>query len=304
MEPDEEWAYRLRDMAPSQRVRVLSIDRRKHTTRALIEFLEGERAGVVEDVPAGRLRCPWSRVAEHDTRMANWQRISGYELTPVEERAVWVVAELLMPEEIVTIDVGYARNAAGIEDETRLGPITGKLATDFTDAFPSFRDGDTWWLSAEGTVAIVEAACRVRPMPILEWVVAEERKCREACKRGSPRKSLDGEEYDSSPDREYALYLEFERPVHELLRLWCGHRAVTFQERLDAAEAEIHRLDELLARAADSSRDNKLPHLADWLDEEHERDRITPHNIRPVVERPLDPNEIPVRTVHRKAWWR
>ena len=236
--------------------------------------------------------------------MATWQRLDGYDLTAAEERAVWVVEELLLPSETVTIDSGYARNCAGVENVADLERLVGKPLTDFTDAVASFQDGDTWWLSAEGTLAIAEAACRVHPMPVLEWVMAEERQCRQACKRGAPRKSLDGEQYTSSPDREYALYLEFARPVHELLRQWSGHRAVTFQERLNAAEAEVHRLDELLARAADALRNSKLDHLADWLDEEHERDRITPHTIRPIVDRPLDPSEIPVRTVYRKAWWR
>lgn len=36
----------------------------------------------------------------------------------------------------------------------------------------------------------------------------------------------------------------------------------------------------------------------------HERDRITPHTIRPVVERPLHPSEIPVREIKvRRRWW-
>lgn len=304
MEVGQEWAYRVRTTAPSQRVRVLTIEHRKNTTRVSIEFLGGESAGAVESVPAGRLRCLWPQVGEYDALMANWQRLGGYKLTSAEETAVWVVDELLIPEGVVTIDSGNVLNCAGIQDIGGLERLTRKPASSFLDAAPSFQDGDTWWLSAEGTVAIAEAACRAHPMPVLEWVMAAERKCREVCLRGASRTSLDGEQYQSSPEREYALYLEFDRPVHELLRQWCGHRAVTFQERLEAAEAEVYRLDELLARAADACRDNKVDHVADWLDEEHERDRITPYTIRPVVDRPLDPNEIPVRTVYRKAWWR
>src|SRR6185295_15470180 len=38
------------------------------------------------------------------------------------------------------------------------------------------------------------------------------------------------------------------RPVYELLRQWCGHRSVTFYERLTAAEAEVRRLEILIAR--------------------------------------------------------
>ncbi|WFE26105.1 hypothetical protein O7623_22495 [Solwaraspora sp. WMMD791] len=43
---------------------------------------------------------------------------------------------------------------------------------------------------------------------------------------------------------------------------------------------------------------------AAWFAEEHERDRVTPHTIRPVVERPLQPSGIPVREVAvRRRWW-
>ena len=34
------------------------------------------------------------------------------------------------------------------------------------------------------------------------------------------------------------MYLKYAKPLHELLREWCGHRAVGLQERLGAAEAE------------------------------------------------------------------
>ncbi|MFT4109499.1 hypothetical protein [Propionicimonas sp.] len=303
MDVEEEWVYRERDMAPSQRVRIVSFEQRKTSRRASIEFLDGERTGTVESVPAGRLRCLWSDVESYDYRMAHWQRIGGYELTEAEEMAMLVAFEHLIPEDIADTSMGYARHATGVLDAAGLERITQRPLSTFTDLVASFRDGDEWWLSAEGSLAIAEAACRVTPMPVLDWVMAEERRCRDACKRGMPRTSRDGDKYTSSPDWEYAFYLEHERPVHELLRQWCGHRAVSFQERLEAAEAELHRLDELIARAADAFRDNKLDHHAKWLDEEHERDRITPHTIRPIVDRPIDPREIPVHVVYKKGWW-
>lgn len=152
----EEWAYRSRTAAPSQRVRVLAIERRKATTRVSIQILDGDRVGTVEDVPAGRLRCLWSEVAQYDALMANWERLKGYELTSAEETAAWTVADLLIPEGIVTIDEGNVRNCAGVDDVAGLEQLTGKPASDFIDAVPSFQDGDTWWLSAEGAIRISE----------------------------------------------------------------------------------------------------------------------------------------------------
>ena len=304
MEVGQEWVYRVRDMAPSERARIRTVSRSKRSTRVTIEILEGDRAGTVEDVPAGRLRSPWSNAAAYDALMGNWDRIRGYELDDAEEEAVFLAFSELIAEDVATFSRGVARNCVGICNTTALEEITKRPATSFIDAVASFESDGTWWLSPESAPLVAEAACLAQPKPILDWVTADEQRCREACKRGVPRTSLDGEEYTSSPDWEYRYYLQHERPVHELLRQWCGHRAVTFHERLAAAEAEIHRLDELIARAAGVMRDNKLMSQAAWLDEEHEQERITPFTVRPVVERPLDPNEIPVTPVYRRAWWR
>jgi len=70
---------------------------------------------------------------------------------------------------------------------------------------------------------------------------------------------------------------------------------VSFHERLAAAEAESHRLDELLGRMTDTLKERGENGLAEMFDREHEEERITPYKIRPVPERPLDPSEIPVR---------
>lgn len=70
--------------------------------------------------------------------------------------------------------------------------------------------------------------------------MAEEAKIREYCKRGRECDAFDGSgKQTSSPEREYEWYRKHDRPVHELLRSWCGHRTVTFVERLTAAEAEV-----------------------------------------------------------------
>jgi hypothetical protein len=304
VEVGEEWVYRVRDMAPSRRVRIVGVERTKTAVRASVEFVDGERAGAVEKVPARRLRCPWDEAERYDTLMANWQRLAAFELTETEQMAMLVVFELLVPVGIASTGMGYLCDATSIEDVSGLERITGRPVEALVDAVASFQDGEGWWLSAEGSLLIAEAACRVDPMPVLNWVMTDERRCRDACKRGTPGTRVGGEKYTSSPEGEYAFYLEHDRPVHELLREWCGHRAVSFQERLEAAQAEVQRLDELIARAADALRRNKLDEMATWLDQEHERDRVTPYTIRPAVERPLDPRAIPVHVVYRKGWWR
>ena len=81
---------------------------------------------------------------------------------------------------------------------------------------------------------IAEYACRVNPMPVLDAVIEDEKQYREYSKRGRPRVTYDNRPTTSLPEWEYAYYLEHGHPVHEILRAWCGHRAVTLQERLAA----------------------------------------------------------------------
>ncbi|WP_282945867.1 hypothetical protein [Cellulomonas endometrii] len=215
-----------------------------------------------------------------------------------------MVFELLVPEDAATVDQGYARNCVGIHDVALLEKTTGRPLDYFTASVPSFHHDNTWWLSAEAALLVAETACRTSPAAVLEWVTEDERQARDASKNGKQRTDLQGNRYTSDPGWEYRYYCEHDRPVHELVRQWCGHRAVSFHERLTAAEAEIQRLDELLAGAARTLRTHGLGAQADRLGDEHERERVTPFTIRVTVERPMDPNEIPVRTVYRRAWWR
>ena len=80
----------------------------------------------------------------------------------------------------------------------------------------------------------------------------------------------------------------------ELLRQWCGHCAITFQERLITAEAEARPLDMLVAELITALERAGEVTMADHFHTQHERDGITPERARPMVERPLDPSEDPV----------
>lgn len=110
---------------------------------------------------------------------------------------------------------------------------------------------------------------------------------------------------DTTPEYEHDWYRRFDRPRHELLRQWSGHRAVSVHERLLAAEAETERVDILLARVIRGLEDAGDSFPARIFAEEHERDRITPWTARHVVDRPLHPSEIPVREIRVRSgrWW-
>lgn len=69
---------------------------------------------------------------------------------------------------------------------------------------------------------------------------------------------------------------------------------MTFDERLAAAEAESERLDILVATLIDALRKHDQ-NLAAIYEREHEEERVRPETLRPVVDRPLAPWELPVR---------
>ena len=155
-------------------------------------------------------------------------------------------------------------------------------------------------------VRIAELACKRSSTVFLDWVVDEERKLRPLTKRGWTI-GLSNKDCDrpTSPEWEWHWYLDHHRPKHELLRQSCGDRAIMFHERLLAAEAEIQRLDVVVARLIDELKETETIDVkfAERTEKEIEKERITPANIRPVVDRPLDFSEIPVRYERTPRRW-
>jgi hypothetical protein len=299
----DEQIYRLRDYDPSQRVRILAVDKRKKSPRYEIKFFDGENAGKQENVPAKRLRGPWSGVRQYDEMMANWERLAVFELTDQEETAVATVFAELIPEEVAEWEWSPVRWVTTIHNPAPLEPLIGLPVSELLDQVDYFTLADDEVVSAAGTLMIAEFACRVNPKPVLDWVIEDEQKYREKTKRGESFVTHDGRERISDPEWEYRWYLERGRPVHELLRGWCGHRAVTMQERLAAAEAEVQRLDVLISRLIDQMKGNGHSIFAEVMARVHEEERITPANYRPVVDRPLKPSEIPVRYERAPRRW-
>ena len=285
MEIGEEWIYRRKAFSPSERVRILAIEKRKQTTtRVDIAFLDDERVGLHDNVPASRLHGPLSIVKDFDTRMANWHRLSTGGIDETEESAVGDVFDLLIPESVATYYDSSVRNGATVRDRQALErlmrrPIDARSRTQVE----WFDHDEVLELSAEGTLLIAQFVCAADPAPILAQVMAEEAEVRGHCKRGRDYDAIDGSgKKTSSPEREYEWYRTRQRPVHELLRGWCGHHSVTFVERLTAAEAEVRRLDILVASLVDAlSKHDALG--ADIYERDHNENRVSPETIRPVI---------------------
>lgn len=86
-----------------------------------IEFLDGERAGLHDNVPGTRMHGSWSSVAAYDERMANWQRLATTDLDETEESAVGDVFDLLIPETVATYYDSFVRNGATGAGPSSLG---------------------------------------------------------------------------------------------------------------------------------------------------------------------------------------
>ncbi len=299
----KEWIYRLRDNSPLERVLVLAQYQKKTTSRFDVEFLDGEKAGQVENVPGNRLKGPWATVAEYRVETGNWARVEAYELTETESYAALQVFELLISESAASPVYSSNSYTTCIHDVRALEAITGFALSRIVEQVESFESDDGTVVSAEGTLQIAEAACSQSPAPILEWVHEKEAEYRQRCSRGAPVRTRSGAERTSSPDWEYEWYRKEVRPQLELLRQWCGHRAVTIHERLGAAEAEVQRLGVMVEQLLDALRDNNVSQFADIMDKVNRDEQITPENYRPVVDRPLKPSEMPVRVEYRSRRW-
>ena len=294
MEIGDEWIYRLRHYSPSERVKIVGIEKRKQTTRVDIEFLDGDKAGLVDNVPGTRLPRPWSHVAKYDELMANWQRLDHDSLDETEDWAVPDVFDLLISEDVAAFERSFVRHGASVYQQEALEHIMRRPLSDVLEQVEWFEQVGTIELSANGNLLIAEYACCANPAPVLDKVMASEAETRERCKRGRTWEGHQGsDERTTTPEWEYEWYRMRLRPVHELLRQWCGHRSVSFYERLTAAKAEVRRLDILVAKLIDTIKEHNTFH-AEIFDREHDEGRIRPETVRPLIDRPLAPWEMPV----------
>ncbi|TAJ49661.1 MAG: hypothetical protein EPO52_01495 [Herbiconiux sp.] len=306
MKIGDEVIFRDRDIGgTSERVLLRGEEKTKHKHRADIEFVEGSKAGRKRNVPYARIKGPWSGVLEYDALMAQWEALGTVEIHEVELRALeavygeyfnWEIAELLY-------GVGHV-GATKVFDLGGFEALAGVSAHEASAPFKPFMHEESLIVSAEGSLAIAELLCRGNPQKMLAWVEEQEAEIRMRVKHGHEFVSpLDNEEKYSPPEREWKIYLERERPVFELIRQFCGYKAVNERDRLQAAEAEVNRLDILAASAIERLRELGDDARADQLAEEHDRDRITPALVRPPIDRPLSRDEIPVQYVYKRRSW-
>ncbi|WP_280258440.1 hypothetical protein [Nocardia wallacei] len=181
MNVGDEWIYRLRDYAVSERVRILSIDQRKTTILVDVEFLDGDKRGTRQNIPGKRLRAPWAEVEGYDRRMADWKRLEfdDYQIDSVEEHAISIAFDRLIPEDVVSFEGRHVRDALVVHDRAILESVIGIPLTEVTDLVESFDLDGSLVLSPAAGPLIAELICRKNPMPILDEILKEEAEVRE-----------------------------------------------------------------------------------------------------------------------------
>ncbi|WP_062894557.1 hypothetical protein [Mycobacterium avium] len=103
--------------------------------------VNAEHAGRRDNVPATRLRGPWSSVAAYDDLMANWQRLNDYEIDDTEEVAAGEVFDGLIPKEVATYYDSFVRNGATVRDSDALERLMRQPMSDILEQVQWFKRG-------------------------------------------------------------------------------------------------------------------------------------------------------------------
>jgi hypothetical protein len=295
MDVGDEYVNRMKDDSPSERVRIVSLGPPKQHRRIVVEHLDGERAGETQDVPVRRLKAPWSEVERYDRQQEMFARFGAIEYEIGEEAAAQAVFRILIPSAIADFGSAPVYFSTAIRSPDELTTITGVDTDELLERFESVEFDGGLLVSGMATLCICELACRTNPMPMLDDLRERETEAMIRSKNGHTehRQGLKGgEAFTAYEDHE--RYLTFQRPEFELIRQWCGNRAVSFQERMIAAEQECHRLELVLINALKRIHDTEGE---SWefrrLRDDYNIGRVTPESVRPIVERPLRYDDCP-----------
>ncbi|NKS62346.1 hypothetical protein GS966_19885 [Rhodococcus hoagii] len=170
----DDWAYRQRDQEPSQRVRILALEPKRQSFSADVEFLEGERAGMRENVSGRRLKAPWCDVAAYDQRMGDWERLrKECTLTPEEDYAAIMVLGRLVPEEVAAQHDGPVHGMTVITDREAIDRL-------LVEPLGFVLERCEWLIDEDGALFVSPRGTRCRSF---DEVMEEEKKARHYSKK-------------------------------------------------------------------------------------------------------------------------
>ena len=175
------------------------------------------------------------RMGQSDGSVNAMLRRRAIALSATEESAIYTAFDVLIPPEAAEWRWHPVRHATAIHDRELLEQATGVPTSEFVNANTSLEQHGGTIVCPAATLAIIRAACHHHPAAILGAVLTEEQEIRERCELGtSQRNPLDHRIYSTSPALEYERYRNERKPVHDLLRHWCGKPAVELHTQLVA----------------------------------------------------------------------
>lgn len=254
MEPGELWAYRARQVDPLVEVTVVRLGTQK-PARVLVRFVDEEFEGREEWVPPARLKTLWAYVDAFRGREARWDALIDLGLPRDDPREY--AAEHVFLEHISESQAwfGYGREGCAVHlvDPAALAGSLGLDLRQLTGHPASFVEEDVLiapWPVAEG---VCKAAAHKHATAILVHVESEERQAQNEAIHGRYSRSRRGDDdyyFDGQAARE--MDLEFNKPIRDVLRSWCGVGAVERFDELVELRKEIKRVGDLAQRAIDA----------------------------------------------------
>jgi hypothetical protein len=250
MKVGESWAYRARAVDSVILVEVLKIGSQK-PARVRIRFVDSRFEGREEWVSPGRLKVLWSGVEEFVAREQRWKAVTDLSRMgdSPEVGAAFVVFDRLIDEELAEFE-GYRYSVLKVHDVPGLAKSLGQSEDSLLEHPASFvEDG---LLVAPWPVAeqVARRAAARSVDAILNYVDQEERKAQHEAIHGKHVSWGRGQGHNyiepaDCVDQDY----EFDRPVRELLRAWCGQAAVDRLDELKELRKEVRRLGDLAEQA-------------------------------------------------------
>lgn len=211
--------------------------------RVLIRFLGDEFEGREEWVPPNRLKVPWAEVDDFRAAETRWAAVKAESrVTEGEDSAAGIVFDKLVNSKVASV----IYNVDGVVRIHDVDVLAESLDIDAktmrSDPVSFVEDGDLvspWSI----TELIARRACELDPEPILSYVANEEAKAAEEATYGRwyrATRSYPG--FEVSPEDCFKSDEEFGRPVREVLRRWCGQKAVARRDELAALRTEVRRI--------------------------------------------------------------
>lgn len=265
----ERWAYREGAGKPLHEVVVAVIGAKSTSLRVKVEFLDDEFEGLVAWVPRGRLKCPWSEVAEFRAEEARWADLE-LDGRPVrgEADAASRCFEMVAPE-LIELYYNEAMGIGEISDAQQLARMLGwdveRLA-----ASPGHHiiDGKLlvrWHLTRE----IAMTLARAHPARIRTIVDEERRSRRESIRTRASYAIERGWGIADAVDEARTLFRESGAEYWNRLARWIGYDDASVADdrhTLEVAYAELIELARAAVPELRSRRTLKAGHLADDIE--------------------------------------